>query len=300
MPPPDSIVDVMNGSLTEIAHAKINLALHVRARRDDGYHELESLFVFAADGDRLTASGRQDSIVRLTIGGPFGIGLGTGEDNLVMRAAIGLRARFGTGREGADIHLDKYLPIASGIGGGSTDAAATLRLLCRLWDIAPPADALAALALDLGSDVPACLASIPQRVGGRGEALTSGVLPDIADKPMLLVNPGVPLSTAAIFKAWDRVDRGALEAGDLDTLALARNDLQPPAIALAPAIAQVLALLTDQPGAGLVRMSGSGATCFALFDSAEACEQAAAVIVRERSDWWTMTTTIRDQEGGKT
>ena len=290
------MADVRGATATEIAYAKINLALHVRARRGDGYHELESLFVFAADGDRLTAVARPDGAVRLTVGGPFGAGLGTGADNLVMRAAIGLRARFGTDREGADIHLDKHLPVASGIGGGSADAAAALRLLCRVWDMAPSSDALAALALDLGSDVPACLASVTQRVGGRGEALATATVPGIAGKPMLLVNPGVPVSTGAIFGAWDRIDRGALEADDLDTLVLARNDLQAPAIALAPVIAQVLALLAAQTGVGLVRMSGSGATCFALFDGQEDCVNAAAIISREHPDWWVMVTTIRDLE----
>lgn len=294
MPRPDLVLDISGETTPEIAYAKINLALHVRARREDGYHELESLFVFATDGDRLTAAARQDGVVKLTVGGPFGAGLGTGADNLVMRAAIGLRARFGAGGEGADIHLDKHLPVASGIGGGSADAAAALRLLCRVWDIAPPSDALAALALDLGSDVPACLASVTQRVGGRGEALVAATVPGIAGKPMLLVNPGVPVSTGAIFGAWDRIDRGALEADDL---ARARNDLQAPAIALAPVIAQVLALLAAQAGVGLVRMSGSGATCFALFDGQEECAAAAAAIGREHPDWWIMATTIRDFEG---
>jgi 4-diphosphocytidyl-2-C-methyl-D-erythritol kinase len=284
---------------TEIAYAKINLALHVRAQRQDGYHELESLFVFATDGDRLTAVARQDGGVLLTVGGPFGAGLDTGADNLVMRAAIGLRARFGTGGEGADIHLDKHLPVASGIGGGSADAAATLRLLCRLWNIAPSPDALAALALDLGSDVPACIASVTQQVGGRGETLASASVPGIAGKPLLLVNPGVPLSTAAIFGVWDRIDRGALKVDDLDGLAQARNDLQAPAIALAPVIADVLALLAAQAGVGLIRMSGSGATCFALFDEPEACADAAAAIGREHSDCWVMATTIRDLEEKK-
>lgn len=291
------MVIVSGDPANEIAYAKINLALHVRARREDGYHELESLFVFAADGDRLTASARQDGAVRMTVDGPFGAGLGTGADNLVMRAAIGLRTRFGAGREGADIHLDKHLPVASGIGGGSADAAAALRLLCRVWDIAPPPDALAALALDLGSDVPACLASVTQRVGGRGETLAPATVPGIEGKPLLLVNPGVPVSTGAIFGAWDRIDRGALEADDLDALVLARNDLQAPAISLAPVIAQVLALLTVQSGVVLVRMSGSGATCFALFDGQEDCADAASAISREHPDWWVMATRVRDFEG---
>jgi 4-diphosphocytidyl-2-C-methyl-D-erythritol kinase len=297
MPHPDAALAVPGDTrLAETAYAKINLALHVRARRADGYHELESLFVFARDGDRLSAVARSDGAVRLSVGGPFGAGLGAGEgeDNLVLRAALALRARFGRGGEGADIHLDKHLPVASGIGGGSADAAAALRLLCRLWGIAPKAADLAALALDLGSDVPACIASVTQRVGGRGEALSACVVPGLSERPMLLVNPGVPVSTGAIFGAWDGIDRGALGAADLDALATARNDLQAPAIALAPVIAEVLAMLEGPAGARLARMSGSGATCFALFDRAEDCAGAAAAIARDWPEWWTMATRIRD------
>lgn len=287
MPHPDSV------PLSEIAHAKINLALHVRARRDDGYHELDSLFVFAEDGDRLSAGARDDGVVGLTIGGPFGATLEDGPDNLVLRAAHALRDRFGRSGDGADIHLDKHLPIASGIGGGSADAAASLRLLCRLWGLAPQPDALADLALDLGSDVPACLASVTQRVGGRGEALAACDATGLEGMPILLVNPGVPVSTGAVFRAWDGVDRGALEGSNLAALTEARNDLQPPAIALAPVIADVLAMLETRDGAGLARMSGSGATCFALFERAADCAAAAARLERERPGWWTMDTRIR-------
>ncbi|MDX3899652.1 MAG: 4-(cytidine 5'-diphospho)-2-C-methyl-D-erythritol kinase [Sphingobium sp.] len=295
MPLPDAAPAAADGiALTETAYAKVNLALHVRGRRDDGYHELESLFVFAEDGDRLEAARRDDGTLRLTLGGPFGTVLDNGADNLVLRAAHALRDRFGRGGEGARIYLDKRLPVASGIGGGSADAAAALRLLCRLWDLAPDAPALAELALDLGSDVPACLASVTQMVGGRGEHLGACAVPGLAGRPMLLVNPGVPVSTGAIFRAWDGIDRGALAAVDLEALGAARNDLQAPAVALAPVIAQALELLEAQRGAGLTRMSGSGATCFALFDRAADCQAAATAIAGARAGWWTMATRIRD------
>jgi 4-diphosphocytidyl-2-C-methyl-D-erythritol kinase len=280
MPPPET------APLTEIAHAKINLALHVRARRDDGYHELESVFAFAEDGDQLRAEPRSDGVIGLTIDGPFGGGLGTGVDNLVMQAALGLAVLSGRPR-GAALHLTKNLPVASGIGGGSADAAAALRLLCRLWDISPAPEALHDLALSLGSDVPACLASRTLFVGGRGEQLETVTIDGLAGRPMLLVNPRVPLSTGPVFAGWNRVDRGALDVTDLAT---ARNDLEPSAVALVPAIADVLTALRNQPGVTLARMSGSGATCFALFDDDAARDAAAAAM---NPDWWTMASRIK-------
>ncbi len=280
MPPPETV------PLTEIAYAKINLALHVRARRDDGYHELESLFAFAQDGDLLRAEPRPDGVIGLTIDGPFGDGLGTGVDNLVMQAALALAVLSGQPR-GAALHLTKYLPVASGIGGGSADAAAALRLLCRLWEITPDPAVLDDLALSLGSDVPACLASHTLFVGGRGEQLETVTIDGLAGTPMLLVNPRMPLSTGPVFAGWDQVDRGALAIADL---ASARNDLEPSAIALVPAIAEILAALRAQPGVTLARMSGSGATCFALFQDAAARDAAAAAM---SPGWWTMATGVR-------
>lgn len=271
---------------TEIAYAKINLALHVRSRRDDGYHALESLFAFAQDGDMLRAEPRADGVIALTIDGPFGDGLGTGVDNLVMQAAMGLAALSGQPR-GAALHLTKTLPVASGIGGGSADAAAALRLLCRLWEVTPDPDALHDLALSLGSDVPACLASRTLFVGGRGEQLEAVTIEGLAGRPMLLVNPRTPLSTGPVFAGWDRVDRGALDVADLTG---ARNDLEPPALALVPAIGDVLSALRAQPGVTLARMSGSGATCFALFDDDAARDAAAGAM---NPDWWTMATRIK-------
>ncbi len=276
----------------ETAHAKVNLALHVRARRVDGYHEIESLFAFAEDGDVLEADRRADGGIDLTIDGPFGAGLDAGADNLVWKAATALRAMDGKG-QGASLRLTKNLPVASGIGGGSADAAATLRLLCRLWAIAPNTETLHAIALALGSDVPACLASRTQYVGGRGEALDICDLPGLAGMPMLLVNPGVPLSTAPVFAGWDRIDRGALVADDLDGVFEGRNDLESAAIALAPSIAQVLAALREQAGVVIARMSGSGATCFALFGKEEERSDAALALRVTQPDWWIMQTRVR-------
>lgn len=278
----------------ETAYAKVNLALHVRARRPDGYHALESLFVFAEDGDRLYAAPRDDDVLTLAIDGPFAAGLEPGDDNLVIRAAETLQEAAGRPL-GADIHLDKRLPVASGIGGGSADAAAALRLLMRLWRVDLPPARQQALALALGSDVPACLASRTLRVEGRGERLAAEEVAGLAGMPMLLVNPGVPLSTAAVFAGWDGVDRGGLDCASLDAIiGVGRNDLQPAATRIAPAIGAMLALLGEQPGTRLARMSGSGATGFALFDEAAACRAAAEAVRAARPGWWVMETRIRN------
>ncbi|MFC3441231.1 4-(cytidine 5'-diphospho)-2-C-methyl-D-erythritol kinase [Sphingobium rhizovicinum] len=280
-------------AIVEIAYAKVNVALHVRSRRDDGYHALESLFVFAGDGDRLEGQATQDGAIDLIIDGPFGAGLGAGPDNLVMRAARALQSYLGQQR-GAAIRLTKNLPVASGIGGGSADAAATLRLLARLWDVRIEAEELAGLALDLGSDVPACVASVTQLVTGRGEHLARHAVEGLEGLPMLLVNPGVGVSTASVFAGWDRQDRGPLDAGSLDALVrIGRNDLENPAIAVAPVIADVLAALERTQGVVLARMSGSGATCFALFETDDALAQAADAIRWTHPAWWVMETRIK-------
>jgi len=276
------------GFLQETAYAKINLALHVRRRRDDGYHELETLFAFCEDGDVLTADAADE--ISLTIDGPFSDGLETDDGNLVIRAARALREAAGV-TKGARLHLTKNLPIASGIGGGSADAAAALRTLIQLWGV----DAeVTSLALALGADVPACVTSQSARGEGVGDALTP--LGDaLAGTPVLLVNPRFGVSTGAIFKAWDQVDRGPLARGD-DLLAIAqaaRNDLAAPAIVLAPVIADVLAALEAQSGTVLVRMSGSGATCFALFESMAARDAAHTAITKSHPNWWTMASRLR-------
>lgn len=280
-------------TLVETAYAKVNVALHVRARRDDGYHALESLFVFAEDGDRLGGQATDDGAIDLLIDGPFGASLDAGPSNLVIRAARGLQAYLGEQR-GAAIRLTKNLPVASGIGGGSADAAATLRLLARLWDVRIEAEELAGLALGLGSDVPACVASVTQLVKGRGEHLARHEVEGLEGLSMLLVNPGVGVSTGSVFAGWDRQDRGALDAGSLEMLInQGRNDLESPAIATAPVIAQVLAALQGADGLLLGRMSGSGATCFALFMDEAAMAQAARAIRAAHSAWWVMETRIR-------
>lgn len=273
-------------AIVEPAPAKINLALHVRRRRDDGYHELETLFAFCRDGDVVTVT-RADA-TDLTLTGPFA-GVLAGEatdDNLVMRAARGFCARFEV-EDGHAITLDKHLPVASGIGGGSADAAATLRALARLHGVAIDHPELFALAAELGADVPACLLGRTALGQGKGDALQP--LAPLGDRPVLLVNPGVGVSTAAVFARWDGVDRGGLGDGDVWAMAAAgRNDLEPPARALAPAIDQVLDLLGRAPGVVLSRMSGSGATCFAVFGSV-AARDAAARAAGDRG-WWTLAT----------
>lgn len=266
--------------LSEPAPAKLNLALHVRRRRDDGYHELETLFAFCSDGDLLHVETRQG--LTLDINGPFAPVLSAGDDNLVLRAAKALAVAAGV-EPNAAITLDKRLPIASGIGGGSADAAAALRLLTRFWKIDP--SHAATVAPTLGADVPACLLSMTCRGTGVGERLDLVDLPELSGSPVLLVNPRVPLATPPVFKAWDGVDRGPL--GDWKS---GRNDLQPPAMTLAPAIGEVLEWLEAQPGATIVRMSGSGATCFALFDSERHRIEAA----RQCPDkWWNLSTFLR-------
>lgn len=297
MPPADAnlLPNVMPGAggLTEIGYAKVNLALHVRSRRDDGYHALESLFVFTCDGDVLTGRSVESGALTLSVSGPFANALDNGGGNLVVKAAQALREYLGEKR-GAALTLVKNLPVASGIGGGSADAAATLRLLGRLWNAHIPVPDLERIALSLGSDVPACLSSAIQIVRGRGELLQGVDVPGLPGMPMLLVNPGVAISTARVFKAWDQVDRGALAADSLEGLiASGRNDLEAAAVAIAPLIADVLAELRQCAGVRLARMSGSGATCFALFDE-EADAKAAATVIRARqADWWVMETRIR-------
>jgi 4-diphosphocytidyl-2-C-methyl-D-erythritol kinase len=271
------------------APAKVNLTLRVTGRREDGYHLLDSLVVFAGVGDRLTVRAAPD--LSLQIAGPFGEGLATGEDNLVLRAARRLAEGAGITATGA-ITLEKTLPVASGIGGGSSDAAATLRLLSRFWNIALPEATLAALALDLGADVPVCLAAQPARMSGIGEVLQP--FPPLPECGLLLVNPGVPVSTAEIFRARAGMGFSAADAvpapgwTTLDefasNLAASGNDLEAPAIALAPVIGEVLARMRARPDCRLARMSGSGATCFGLFADPRAA--AAEVAVLQAPGWW--------------
>ena len=265
---------------SEGAPAKLNLALHVRGKRADGRHEIETLFAFCTDGDLVEAEQAED--LSLVVGGPFADQLGEVEDNLVLRAAHALREASKSDL-GAALYLTKKLPIASGIGGGSANAAACLRLLTRLWKIDP--HHAQEIAPALGADVPACLLSLTARGRGAGDNVQLVDDPRIAGRPVLLVNPLIAVSTGDVFARWDGVDRGTLE--DWET---GRNDLEKPARELAPAIDDVLDWLGAWDGAGFVRMSGSGATCFALFDDEQARDAAAGLVP---GDWWHLATHLR-------
>jgi 4-diphosphocytidyl-2-C-methyl-D-erythritol kinase len=266
-------------SMAELAPAKVNLALHVRGKRADGRHDLETIFAFCVDGDVLVAEPSEG--LTLDVIGPFAAGLECEGDNLVLRAARALADQAGQA-DGAKLTLTKNLPVASGIGGGSADAAAALRLLTRMWKTNP--SHAATVAPLLGSDVPACLLSMTARGEGAGDKLRlfdAGV----ADSPILLVNPLVGVSTAAVFAAWNGEDHGPL--GDWRD---GRNDLEAPARNLAPEIGDVLEWLARQPGTKVARMSGSGATCFALFDCEEMRDAAAEVCP---SKWWRLPSFLR-------
>lgn len=264
----------------------MNLALHVRRRRDDGYHELETLFAFVADGDTVTL----DEGEGFAVNGPFAGALAGEGDNLVTRAAVRFAASFG-GELAGRVTLTKRLPVASGLGGGSADAAAMLRLLARREGIALEDARLFDCADALGSDVPACLYNRTAIGRGRGEQLEPIV--GAPGTPVLLVNPGVGVSTAQVFGGWDGIDRGPLDQGDLLAVArVGRNDLELPALAVAPAIGEVLALLSVQPGVALARMSGSGATCFALFDDVAARQAAADAVKTAKPGWWCLETVL--------
>jgi len=271
------------------APAKLNLYLHVVGRRADGYHLLDSLVAFAAPADEIIAEAAPS--LSLTLRGPYAAALGDApSDNLVWRAAERLAAAAGR-PPAAALTLTKNLPVASGIGGGSSDAAATLKALAALWRLEPGTVDLAAIAQTLGADVPVCLGARAAWLGGIGEMVEPAPgLPPIA---ALLVNPGTALSTPAVFKAR----RGAFSAParfamPADATALAvllaqrRNDLTNAAIALVPVIGEVLDRLASLEGALLARMSGSGATCFALFAAADAAAAAAARLSAEQPGWW--------------
>ena len=269
--------------MIEAAPAKVNLALHLRRRRGDGYHDLETLFVFTDFGD--TVSVENETGLRLTVTGPTAAAV-DGGDNLVLRAARVLARAAGCPANGA-LTLDKHIPVAAGLGGGSADAAATLRLLNRFWGLDWPLGHLAEIAIPLGADVPACVFSRALVGEGRGEVLRSVDLA-VGGTPILLVNPRVAVPTGPVFAGWDGVDQGSLDPAGWRA---ARNDLAAPAIAIAPVIAEVLAALANS-GATIARMSGSGATCFALFDNATARDAAAAALGERSPGWWMMATTL--------
>ncbi len=272
------------------APAKINLALHVTGRRADGYHLLDSLVVFADHGDLLRLSPASE--LSLTIGGPMGAGLTAGADNLVLQAARLILPPD----KGARITLEKNLPVAAGIGGGSADAAACLHGLADLYDLPMPS---ARSILMLGADLPVCLLGRPARMQGVGESLTP--LAPLPDLPAVLVNPMRGVATGEVFRRLETLknpplsplpDRADIE-GWMRWLAGQRNDLQGPALAVAPVIGQVLAAIQDTRGCRLARMSGSGATCFGLFGSDAQAQAAADAIAVENPGWWVRKVVLR-------
>ncbi|MCZ7498406.1 4-(cytidine 5'-diphospho)-2-C-methyl-D-erythritol kinase [Agrobacterium sp. ST15.13.015] len=278
----------------EAAPAKINLALHVTGQRADGYHLLETLVTFTEAGDTIRI--RDADADSFSISGPFGdlLRAGDGGDNLVTRARDLLRdALASTGQPAPPvaIHLEKNLPVASGIGGGSADAAATLRGLLRHWRAGIAPDTLASMALTLGADVPMCLESRSLIARGIGEDIEP--LTDLPELVMVLANPLKAVSTPEIFRRLQTKTNAPLPAsatiGWMDFLAQSRNDLQPPAQALLPEIGEIIGLLS-QEGAALVRMSGSGATCFGIFHSLEAARKAETSLRRKRPGWYFQAT----------
>jgi 4-diphosphocytidyl-2-C-methyl-D-erythritol kinase len=279
--------------IARAAPAKINLYLHVTGRRADGYHLLDSLAVFAGIHDTIVA--RENDSLALSLSGPFGSALsasaGGESDNLVLRAAKLLRERAGA-KAGAAITLVKRLPVASGIGGGSADAAATLLACDALWKTRVAKPDLAAMALQLGADVPICLHGRAAFFGGIGEEIADA--PKLPQAFLILVNPGIPLSTAEVFRArkgsfgnagrFSNAPKDA--AGFAQILGTRRNDLSEAAIGLCPVLSQVLEALAGAKGCLLSRMSGSGATCFGLFATEAGAKDAAREIGAQQPRWW--------------
>lgn len=283
-----------SGARTWAAHAKVNLALHVTGRRDDGYHQIESLAVFTrfgdrvetelADSDTFSVSGRYASVVPLDGG------------NLVLRARDALRKEAGLqDTPPVAIRLEKNLPVAAGIGGGSSDAAAVLRGLIQIWNLDIDNAVLARIGLALGADVPMCLAAKPLIARGIGEELS--MVPDFSSLGLVLVNPGTAVATADVFNALARRDNEGLPPlprvldfhGVRNWLEITRNDLEPAALAMQPAIGRALSQL-NRAGAGFARMSGSGATCFGLFETGNVAKRAAAEIRGRQPDWFVAAT----------
>ena len=292
----------MSATYRQQAPAKVNLFLHVTGKRDDGYHLLESLVCFTASGDVVSGEVRDDGTITLSITGPMAANLALEDtsDNLVMRAARMIQAESGT-TQGADLILDKRLPIASGIGGGSADAAAAIRLLCEMWKLDLDEDTLSRIALTLGADVPVCLHGRTCLMSGIGEEITA--LPDLPSVPMVLINPGKAVSTPEIFKAradegfsatgaWDTEQTFQSGAALADALSECGNDLTLPATGILPEICDVLNALAREEGCLLARMSGSGATCFGIYDTNDQAERAANAIAAQNPDWWISPTHI--------
>lgn len=283
--------------IEEFAAAKLNLTLHVGPVRPDGYHPVDSLVVFADWGDRLSFEAADT--LSLEISGEGAETLRSESRNLVLKAGEVLAMAAGIDAPGARIRLDKAIPLGAGLGGGSADAAAALRGLNRLWELDWPDDMLAGLGAEIGSDVPACVFSHPLRMRGRGER--TALLERWPALPALLVNPRESVSTARIFALYDSDPQPvpALETPACDTagqalgiIAAGRNDLQTHAVAAAGVVGEVLQTLEQLPGAHLVRMTGSGSTCFALFDSRAAADDAGRQIAPARPGWLVQPVTL--------
>ena len=286
--------------LAEPAPAKVNLTLRVTGRRADGYHELESLVAFARVSDRVDFA--PGDALALEVAGPFAAAVGELADNLVLKAARELHRRV-PGLALGRFSLTKELPVAAGLGGGSADAAAALRLLARANALALDDARLADAARATGADVPVCLDPRARVMRGIGEVLSAPL--DLPPLPAVLVNPGVPLATKDVFAAFARAgaakpaatfDAAAVVGASVETALAAltggSNDLEPAALALCPAAAQALAALNATPGCRLVRMSGSGATCFGLYFSEGAAAEAARVITGGHPGWWVRATML--------
>ncbi|MBI1238946.1 MAG: 4-(cytidine 5'-diphospho)-2-C-methyl-D-erythritol kinase [Alphaproteobacteria bacterium] len=279
------------------APAKLNLFLHLGARRADGYHPVASLIAFAELGDDLSVAPAES--LSLAIDGPFAKGLPADETNFVLKAACALAELTGA-QARAHLSLTKNLPVAAGLGGGSSDAAAALRALCELWCVEPDERDLMALALRLGADVPICLARRTALVGGLGEVIVA--TPQIPSAPIVLVNPGIELMTADVFRRLGARRGEALPdwpatIQSIDQLCAALrphgNDLEAPASTLVPQIAEVLSTLGESQGCDLARMSGSGATCFGIFESDKAAEAAASALSARHPTWWARATRLQ-------
>lgn len=304
--------EISGPALVEHAPAKVNLTLRVLGRRADGYHELQSLVAFAACGDYLAV--RPDAPFGLAVAGPFAAMLdGPVQGNLVWRAVEAALAAAPELRTGA-FELTKLLPVASGIGGGSADAAAAIRLLQRLDPVRATAIDWQTLALGLGADVPVCLGARAALMSGIGEAVKP--LPPLPPVWCVLVNPRVPLATGDVFRALaapalrttTKVGGGSVSDAEaqrvaadvptsgtaalLDWVAASSNDLEAPAVRLSPVIADVLQAIAREPGTRVARMSGSGATCFGLYASEDAAAAAARGISLSRPDWWVQAASL--------
>ncbi len=277
------------------APAKINLYLHVTGKRPDGFHVLDSLVVFARLGDSLAL--RPADALSLRLDGPFAGALGPGADNLVL-AAAGMLAAHGGVSAGAEITLTKNLPVASGMGGGSADAAATLKALRQLWGLSISDEELSRLGLKLGADVPVCLAGRATFMAGVGEDLVAA--PVLPPAWLVLVNPGVGVSTPEVFARRSgpfsqaaRFDDAPRDAKDLAAILDKRgNDLTAAALSLLPVLGGVLEALGETNGNLLSRMTGSGATCFGLYADEKTAAEAAATLSRDHPQWWVEATMI--------